>query len=179
MTATNDRWVVACHESAHAIAGHVLGGRLSGLALTANGGLAGVEGLHGDRHAFMTAAGPAAEHLASEHPAPELPVDDDEHVGDRTATVADDLDSLRMGLHVARFGSHPGEYPSDDRSLALWAITSHEDDPDSWARRIRFARHVADEIIVKNAGTVLRVATELFIRGRLSRVEIENLLKGA
>ena len=176
MTTPSDRWRTACHEAGHAVAGSELGGRISGLALTENGGgLAGIQGLTGDRHCFMTAAGPAAEYLAAEYDAPELPTAEPTPPEPVTA----DDPPTRFAFNVARYGTHPEQYQTDDRVIAEWAISGRESEPESWAKRVAFAKHVASDIIEKNVGTVMRVATELYIRGRLTRVEIETLLKGA
>ena len=176
MTTSSDRWRTAIHEAGHAIAGHELGGRCVGLALREDGGLASVYDLHGSTFAYMVAAGPAAEYLATKHPAPEMPPAD---VITREPIDPADSEASRFEFAVARAAIQPTHYQSDARSIALWAITSHEDDPDSWSRRVRFARHVADEIVERNVDRIVRLASELFIRGRLSRVEIESLLNGA
>ena len=174
MTSTNDRWVVAVHEAGHGVAGVELGGRCVGLALTSDGGgIAGVPDLHGDRHVFMVAAGPAAEYLATEYDAPELPV------VEPTAPVEDTTDDFAAEWFehaIAKSEKHPQFCVSDDRTIALWAITGREDDPDSWSRRVQFAKRIAGEIVEANVDKIVRVAEALFIRGRLSRDEVSSYL---
>ena len=174
MTPTNDRWRTAVHEAGHAVACVELGGRCSGLALfPTGGGLAGTQGLFGDKHAFMTASGHAAEILATEYSAPELPVVE-------TAAPEPSIDTIGepswFSFNTARYEEQPERYETDQRTLALWSIAGREEDPDSWARRVRFAHHVADQIVKANATRIVRLAAELFVKNRLSRVEIETLI---
>ena len=178
MTSTSDRWIAACHEAGPGVVGFELGGTVIGLAVASvdGFGLADVRNLSNDNVQVMTAAGPASEYLAAEHEAPPLP-----DLDMITPAPVDPMDSdaSRFDFAVARSVIQPGHFQSDARSLALWAITGHEDDPAGWQRRVAFVKHVAADLVGRNADRIVRLAGELFVRGRLSRTEIENLLKGA
>jgi hypothetical protein len=71
---SNDRWLTAIHESAHAVAAITLGGRCSRLVLHDDGGGAAfIDELSPTDDAIATAAASAAEELLGNTPAPEAP----------------------------------------------------------------------------------------------------------
>jgi hypothetical protein len=171
----NERWRIACHEAGHVVAGVMLGGRVTGALIIATGGQALVDGLYSDRFAFMIAAGPLSESLASSHEPPvcESVVNPEQLASTSVAGVERDL---AIASCFADLEAIPRSALSDDRHLAEWAITGREDQPQSWARRVEFCHHVAGQIVDKNAGAIVRIAEQLFIRGRLSGQEITNLI---
>tara|TARA_R110002049_G_scaffold72490_7_gene187569 strand:- start:154450 stop:154998 length:549 start_codon:yes stop_codon:yes gene_type:complete len=168
------RWRVAIHEAGHAIAALELGGETNGVILTAqSSGLALVDGLHGDCDAFMSAAGTAAEYLADQHTAPDEPITTPQQI------AADDIpaDSHRDFATACSFADLPTPRSSipDDVRIARWAIAGRESDPDCWAGRVDFAKYVAEKIINANVDRIVAVASQLFIRGRLSGDEIQTI----
>lgn len=175
---TNNRWIAAVHEAAHGVVGFELGGRVTGLGLAAidGAGLASVHDLCGSNHAIMTAAGAVSEYLADQHEAPQLL---DVDVVAPEPVDPTDSEASRFCFAVARATIQPTHYQSDSRSIALWAIGGHEDDPSGWQRRVSFVQRVATDLVERNADRIVRLARELFVKGRLTRAEIENLLKGA
>jgi len=174
--ATNERLRLSCHEAGHAIAAIELGGTCNGVILTNAGGQTIVDGLYSDRAAFMYASGPAAEVLADrfEPPAVNSFIAPDE----LSATITPgDTSVLAMLCSVADIEQLPRSAVSDERELALWSITGREDEPESWAGRVAFAKRVAAEIVSKNTQAILKVAGALYERGKLSREEIKTLLE--
>lgn len=170
----SERWVAALHEAGHAVAVFQLGGRCEGIVVTGHGtGGCTFGGLLGDRAAFAVAAGQAAETLAGQHDPP--PVDAIES----PAELPVDAAGLRCDFLVREANRQPGDrwtHPSDDQSLARWAIAGRESEPESWPRRVRFAKRVAAEIVERNAERILRVASELYRLGRLTGDDIDKLL---
>jgi hypothetical protein len=170
------RWLAACHEAGHAVVGLDLGGRCSGLVLTAGGGLADVTEIYGDQRAFMVAAGDAAAALAEHNAKPG---------GDyRTpeAIVTSDLSSpiegsLRAACMVADMQELTQRYPSDAARLATWAVSGKETEPESWAGRVAFARHIAAKAVEVNRDKILTIARRLFTEGVLSGEEVTKLFR--
>lgn len=178
MTTTNNRWSAALHEAGHGVAAVVLAGRCSGVLLDAAGGTAHIDDLHGDRFAFAIAAGPAAESLADLHDAPGGRVTTPQEVA--SAPIPADADhDFALACTFADLETVPRSAKSDDRLLAEWSLTGREDDPDSWPGRVRFARHVADAIVRDHADAIVRVASRLFIDGRLTGQQFHDLLNEA
>jgi hypothetical protein len=175
----SDRWVIACHEAGHAVSTIVLGGRCDGVALLDDtSGLCQSLELLGNREAYCIAAGPAAERLAEEYPAPDCT--DSES---RTLTV-DEVESLPicktapfLAAQMARSEADRKYGPSDDRRIALWAIEGREDQPEVWAGRVAHAHRIAADIITKNAAAVVRVASALFKTNSLSGPEVTALFE--
>lgn len=172
-----NRWQVALHESGHAVSTIVMGGRCDGVALLDDtSGLCQSSELLGDREAFCIASGPAAEILAEEYPAPNCTPAES-----RTLTV-DEIESLPicktapfLATQLARTESDRTDGPSDDRRIALWAISSHEDQPELWARRVVRAHRIAADIVQRNATAIAAVATELYMRGSLCGPEVLSI----
>lgn len=170
---TNDRWSTACHEAGHGVASLALGGQCNGLLLHVDGGAAFVDGLFQDREAYMIAAGPAAERLANEFDVPAcepIPLDE---VASNPPTEGDR--TFAQWTTVANVPGVNRGSVSDERNLALWAITGRESEPDTWTRRLALARHVADQIVQQNATAIVRIATALFQKGALTGPEIKTL----
>jgi hypothetical protein len=174
----SERWISACHEAGHGIASLVLGGKCFGLALYDGGqsGQASISELDANRYAFAVAAGPAAERLAEEYPAPNCTPAES-----RTLTV-DEIESLPvrktspyLAAQLARTSDDRKDGPSDDRLIALWAIGGHEDQPDSWAGRVAHAHRIAADIVQRNATAIVAVATELYMRGSLCGPEVLSI----
>jgi hypothetical protein len=174
--ATNDRWRIACHEAGHCIAALELGGTCNGAVLTAAGGQAFVDGLYADRQAFMVAAGPAAESIADryEPPAAVSVVSPAELA---SASLQDVDRDLATACSFADLESLPRSAASDSHKLALWSITGREEEPESWAGRVAFAKRVAAEIVNKNARAIVEIAKSLYVAGRLTGEEIKSLLR--
>lgn len=171
---TGERWTAAIHEAAHAVAAIELGGRVEGLVVTTHGtGGCTFDRLLADRAAFAVAAGSIAEHLAGQHTPP--PVDAVEPVVELPAGAS----GRGFDFLSREANRQPGDrwtHPSDDQSLARWAIGGREDDPESWAGRVAFAKRVATQIVERNADRIVLVATELYRHGRLTEIDINNLL---
>jgi hypothetical protein len=172
-----DRWRTACHEAGHAVAAVVLGGKCLGVVLYGDGGQAQLDELLGNRNAFAVAAGPVAERLAEQFPAPATPP------AETRVLSVDEIEALPvcasapfLGCQLARTAQDRKGGDSDARSLALWAVTGNEDAPETWAKRVEFARRVADEIVQANAAAIIRVGESLFVYGSLSRDEINQLI---
>jgi hypothetical protein len=175
------RWKSALHESGHGVAAIALGGKCLGLVLLDAGysGLCQSGDLDATRQAFMIAAGPAAEKLAVEHPVPDVPIEE-------SIVTADEIESLPvfetsplLACQLVRIPDTRKQFSSDDRQLALWAVTGHEDEPERWAARRYFADHVAGDLVSKNSAAIVAVATELFQRTSLSETEIKAQFDGA
>lgn len=175
-TDRSDRWRTAIHEAAHAVAGLRLGGRVDGLLLVADGGLAHCDELSPDNHAFMTAAGPNAERLADEYDAPDGPLASYKEIATNELPEGTSND-FAWSCSFADVQGVSQTAKSDARTLAEWAITSHEHEPESWARRVTFAKRVAAELVDRNADAIARIAERLFIQGRLTGDEIKSLMR--
>lgn len=171
---TDDQWRIAVHEAGHAVAALEFGGQCDGLVLLPEGGgLAGVEALGNGRDAYMIAAGPESERLAEEYDAPEAMRPSGELL---TVNEIESTSIFRSAPYLAAQLAKPENkrksWVSDERHLALWAITGHEHDPESWARRLDFVRHVAREVVDRNVETIIRLARALYEAGSLSADEI-------
>ncbi|QDS91893.1 hypothetical protein FF011L_06290 [Roseimaritima multifibrata] len=174
---SDERFTICLHESGHGTAGIILGGRVGGILLVADGGLAHVDELSPDSHAFMVAAGPAAESLAADHEAPDTPQASYQDIAtaefpegtDRSFVWSCGFADVEGGLRTAK---------SDDRSLAEWAIGGVEQYPEQWERRIKLARRVAAEIVRDHEAAIVRIAKRLFIHGRVTGDEIKQLMRG-
>ncbi|MDZ4686691.1 MAG: M50 family metallopeptidase [Planctomycetaceae bacterium] len=170
---TSDRWKTSVHEAGHAVAAVVMGGRCAGLVLVDDGGLAQNYELLGAREAYAIAAGPAAERLVEQHPAPTT-----SPAKSKVLTV-DEIEALSvfgtapfLACQLGRAADNRRHFDSDERTLALWAITGREDTPGSWATMLEHANRVAAEIIARNSTAVVRIAAALFVAGSLSEDEI-------
>lgn len=170
----NERWRVACHEAGHCVASLELGGSCDGAILTAAGGRAFVDGTHGDRDAWMIAAGAVSEALADDHSPPVCePVTPEEIAAGR---IESDNREFVTAAFFADVNAVPSTAKSDSRRLAEWSITGHEDQPEAWARRVTFAKRVAGQIVEANADAILRIARALYTAGKLTGDEITELL---
>lgn len=167
------RWKTAIHESGHALAAIVLGGKCLGIVLYPDGGgQTHFTELLGDREAFAIAAGQAAERLAQSYAAPEcLPTAEIETVHLRES-------SPFLACQLSKGSDVHKEFVSDDRYIALWAIGGNESEPERWVARVAHAHRVAVQIVETNAAAIVRVAAELFVRGNLCRDEITELFEG-
>lgn len=174
------RWRTSLHEAGHAVASIVFGGRALGVCLLSEGGgLCQSDELDRTRSAFMIASGAAAERLTAEYPVPDLKTD-------HTTVTVDEIENLSvfssaptLACQMVRSPDTRKHFDDDDRRLALWAIFGNESDPDSWARRVQFARHMAENLIERNALAIVRIATALFEKSSLSETEIKKLVDGA
>ena len=171
----NERWRIACHEAGHAVACLALGGQCNGVMLHVDGGLAMVDGLYQDREAYMIASGPAAERLAEQCDAPMCEPIPFNEVAANPPIDGDPMFS--RWTTVADVSGVNGGSESDDRKLALWSIEGRESEPDTWVRRLKFARHISNQIIEANREAILRVARELFKNGVLTGPAITQLYK--
>lgn len=168
------RWKTALHEAGHAVACIAMGGRCDGVViLPENAGLAATSELLGDREVFVVAAGPAAESLVDRFGVPSMITQQPALLEIERLPVFQSEPLLAS--QMAHATNH--RFDSDDRGLALWAITGHEDAPESWAPRVEHAKRVATEIVEKHADTIARVASLLFACGSLAREEITNLME--
>jgi hypothetical protein len=175
-----ERWKIALHESGHAVSAIVRGGRCDGVALLDDdSGLCQTGELLGNRDAYCIAAGPAAERLAEEYPAPDCTPPES-----RTLTV-DEIEQLPLfdtarlvACQMAKTADTRRKFSSDDRLLAEWAISGNESDPESWAGRVAYAHEMAAEIVRHNAATIARIAEQLFVRGSLAESEVKTLFEG-
>lgn len=172
----NERWRIACHEAGHAVACLALGGQCSGVMLHVDGGFAMVDGLYQDREAYAIASGPAAERLAEQFDAPMCePIP----LAEVAANPPIDGDPIfSRWTSVADVSGVNGGSESDDRKLALWSIEGRESEPDTWVRRLKFARHISNQIIEANREAILRVARELFERGAITGETVKQLFEG-
>jgi hypothetical protein len=168
---TNDRWRIACHEAGHAVACLALGGQCIGVMLHVDGGLAMNSELFGDLEAYSIACGPGAESLSEQFDSPER-----EPVSLDVVASNPPVDTeFSLWCMVADVPGIHRRFQTDDQRLAQWAICNREDDPDCWARRVRFACFIAGKIIETNQAAILRVATELYERGAVTGDKIKQL----
>jgi hypothetical protein len=178
---TSERWNTAVHESGHAVSAIVLGGRCKGLILLDDGtsGCAELEEILGNRQAYATAAGPAAERLASEYAPPEEPVKEQSVTVDNFEDAPLFESSPYLTVQLARTAETRKIHKSDNRLIAEWAIGGNEDQPETWAERVAHCHQMAAEIVERNAAKIIRVAERLFVRGCLNEREILELLNEA
>tara|TARA_R110002073_G_scaffold177188_9_gene335149 strand:+ start:9318 stop:9842 length:525 start_codon:yes stop_codon:yes gene_type:complete len=162
------RWTIAIHEAAHAVACIALGGRVSSVEVLSDCGGCNMIELSPDRLAFAAAAGPRAEYLADEFDPPVMP---EPITAKMPEAIADDSTEPAPAttLPMEPIAVH------DDERIALWAISGHFGEPDSWARRVRFAYHVADQLITANRDHVVEIAKALYLRSRLNANDIEQI----
>lgn len=174
-SAAGGRWRVACHEAGHAVVAIAQGGQCTGVLLTAFGGLTCVDELHGDAVAIMIAAGDAAEVLAEQHPAPKIAFRTPEAIssGDLPPTQLES--SLAAICKCADIPTLVERYEPDASRLALWAISGREEEPDSWAGRVLFARTMAAKAVMDNENKILTIARRLYVDGVLSGRETMEL----
>jgi hypothetical protein len=177
---TEIRWQLALHESAHAVAALVLGGRALGVCLLDGdgGGLCQSDELNPTAEAFMVAAGPEAETLSKTYPVPDIAVQLESASIANIETLPIFASSPALACRMLRTPDTRPQNDSDARHLALWAIFLHEDDPESWVRRIALARNVAQELVERNAEKIVAVAKKLFQRSSLSESEIKTIVEG-
>lgn len=176
----NERWQTACHEAGHAIASIVLGGKAHGVVLfPGGGGQAQIDELLADRLAYSIAAGPAAERLAKEHPAPtESPVESILLSVDEVEALPVFASAPYIACQMARSHEDRKNSATDAQILAHWAIRGCEDVPEAWAGRVAHAHRMAAEIVRRNAESIVRVARALFVAGSLSEIQILNQMEG-
>lgn len=172
---TNDRWLISCHEAGHAVGAIVLGGACDGVLLSVDSGQAHCRDLLGNNNAYMTACGPSAESLAEQFDAPICEPVSFETIAKNPPETASHEFAAWCG--VADVIGINRKFESDSRSLALWAISGIESEPEKWAGRVAFARHVANQIIETNKSAVIRVARALYERGALTGEQIKQLFE--
>ncbi|MDZ4683783.1 MAG: M50 family metallopeptidase [Planctomycetaceae bacterium] len=180
MMKSDPRWLTALHEAAHAVAALALGGRALGLAiLNDDSGMAQSDELLMDRHTFAVAAGPAAEKLVEQYPAPERVITDAKLLTvDQIEALPIFASSPLMACQLARPAGDRRHCESDERVIALWVVDCHEHQPETWARRAEYAHFMGGVIVDQNADKIVRVATALYARGSLSEAEILSHLNG-
>ena len=171
----DSRWRACLHEAGHGAAAIATGGAVDAITIgSVSGGYRGsclAKSRSPIDDAFCVAAGPASERLLSHISAPELPPS--------TPAELPTTQSVHLaGRTVSPAWLIGGSPPSDDCRIALWAISGVEDQPERWAGRVAWVHAEAESIIRHNAGLVLQLARELFIRGVLSSDEINELLRG-
>jgi len=76
-----------------------------------------------------------------------------------------------------------GRNPSDHRKVALWAIRFHEDEPESWARRVAELRAAVEALLRKHLAALEAAALRLyrdggFVAGSLEELESEGETHG-
>lgn len=168
------RWQTACHEAGHVVTAHALGGRVCGAVIFPDGGgVAAFDQMSPDPVAIAIAAGRLAEKLADQF-APPMVADASPALltPDQIETLPVFQTAPTLACDLGRTADDRKSGANDDRLLAEWAIFGREDDPDSWAGRIAFAKRVAAEIVSRNTDAIVRVATTLFASGSLSESEI-------
>ena len=171
-TADDRRWRAAIHESAHVAATFALGGKPYGAWIDADGcGSASCGGcLRGTLHAIMCAAGPASAPLADQTAPPETPA--------AAPAIVDEIplapplsDEEMMSMHEElQF------LTTDERTVAEWAITKFESEPEKWAGRVAWVRYQGWAIVRENAGLILAIARRLFLAGRVTSRELYRLV---
>ncbi len=155
------RWAAAVHEGGHAVVAAMLvpgaSEKIQATLVLDGGGESSLSpNLDSIDGAIATAAGPVAERLLSDVPPPEI-----EH--------AFPSEPLPTFAREAPFGeAAPGRPPqvSDHVWLARWAVTGHELDPESWARRHRFVTQRAEFLVQKYQAAILWIAERLYLDGR-------------
>ena len=50
----------------------------------------------------------------------------------------------------------------DDRSIALWAITGHEGEPETWAGRVAWVKHQVAGLVADSRPVIQKLADELY-----------------
>ena len=175
------RWRAALHEAGHLVAHLVLtppGHRLRRLIVRAVvDGAAGCVELvpplaDATAETLMTSAGLGAEALAAKHGPPASKADAERGAAPPTRlpwrsyfSPTDDREAVRSAASG----------PTDDRRIALWAVTGHESAPETWASRVADLRAEAVAIIAENKPAVLAAARRLFLDGSLVVESLEDL----
>ncbi len=171
---SNQQWLTSLHEAGHCVAALALGGRVESVLRLDDAGMAHSVELEGGRDVYMTAAGPAAEALAEQYDPPaiepiaETRVIESIQKNDDPGEAADWV--VRRGVKKWSRSCIP-----DDRRLALWAIGGYESEPDRWASRVAFARHIAAQIVDDRQKEIVRIAERLYQTGFLTGDEVSCL----
>jgi len=175
MSDINDRWSTSIHESAHCICALILGGKCDAIVVENDGGgYAKIHELDNARFTYAVAAGPASRRLVPEYLPPDLPPDSQSvsllSIGQQSSFgEASDAALSRIAL-AAMTG------PSDESIIAHYSVDGHEDDPSCWERRARFVMRLAEEIVSDNVELIIKLAQELFRRGKLNATEINEII---
>jgi hypothetical protein len=178
---TKERWQIALHEAAHSVVGFALGGLPDGCAVTGDGrGLSRTLLLEGRRRAYVSAAGEAGELLAGRYPEPPAaevsPLATNSPVAE-VSPVVTSLAEKSFDESLAEFESGPpGVFESDDRAMALLAIAGCESEPERWAENVRHFKVTASRLVAEHEPLVVELATEVFLRGRMTGPQIHRLL---
>lgn len=177
----NRRWEVALHEAGHLAAALALNGRVAHASIGHDGsGIAHCECPSSSDAAFMVAAGPVAQELLADVPAP---TEEAESYKSKVPSIlpllfeGSDAEECRA-ITAARGVTRGLQTESDERFLALWAITGFEDYPEKWLDRVVFARYVAAKIVTANREEIVRIATALYHRTTIFEQEILAAFKG-
>lgn len=170
----NSRWLTAIHEAGHGVASIALGGECLQLVVYHDAtGLASLDCLSPTDRAIAVAAAAAAEELLSDVQAPEAPAPESFHIREHISepTPAEKLESI-----AARFPA--SSTPTDEHCIAHFCISGLEDElPERWVQRFYFIHAVASRVVQDHRDAILRVASELFVRGVLSKLEIQEVMK--
>ncbi|MBX3420536.1 MAG: hypothetical protein KF752_03165 [Pirellulaceae bacterium] len=172
---TNERWRLAVHESAHAVAAVLLGGKCTGVLVKQSCGVAFVSQLCVDRDALCYAAGPAAESLATEFDPPsEIERTADELTNTQLPTSTDE--HFRRHCAFADFDELPRGLQQDCQHVARWCVTGHEENPHIWANRYFYLQRRATDFVEQNKEAIIAVAESLYRQTALSGDEISKIL---
>ncbi|KLU02968.1 hypothetical protein RISK_004938 [Rhodopirellula islandica] len=164
---TDHRWETAIHEAGHAVAAIVLGGKCTHAELTLDSGHVLLDELSPDDRAFAVSAGPAAEFLAGLHEPPPRPMGE---MGQGSVDLGHLPEPHTSPETPAK---EPSWFsPPDDVKVARWAIEGCEKEPERWASRVYFARHIAHKIIEDHRDEILTLASRLYLAGQLDQAEV-------
>jgi len=181
-----ERWGAAVHEAGHAVAMLALADeagtppRLVVRAAVADPGRGGVSwtpAVGPDYEVQVTIAGLVAEGLADELPLPPA----DQRIAPRRRRPSD-ADTNPFG--IPPFSREEDEAwvrqgragMSDWRKVALWAIHGHEEDPETWPRRVAELRARVEGLLRKHLSALAAAAAVLyrdggFVAGSLDKFE--------
>jgi hypothetical protein len=158
-----NRWSLALHECAHAVAVHVLSGKPATATLHTSGGAAWPSAeLSPTDRAIVAAAGPLAEHLADRHSPPALPV--------AVPTVLEPpvVETVATPATAKALKRRFKRAIPDHVQLARFCIAGIENQPQRWAQRHAWIQSVAERLIHNHEHTIVEVAKKLYVRGVVS-----------
>lgn len=164
----NDLWRICLHESGHAVAAWVQGGRIAAVTACESGGAADFVCSDATAHAIAIAAGPAADALLADVPPPELP---------DAPRPAAELPAVSLAAAVTHAAATGRGGPSDAVQLARWAISGFESEPGRWEGRVLLAHRTARKIVSDHREKIIALAAELFSAGELSGQQVYSILE--